>query len=318
MLESRLVWPKPPETARIRYVGALSTETDLKRGVSWSEGFGQLIFGKKRIGVMLAPYAVAIDENDRLFVSDATAAVVHMFDLNTRRYKQFADIKGEEKLRKPVGIAIAGKRVYVVDSALHKVCAFNKDGKFIFSFGEERLKRPCGIAYLEAEGKTYVADAAKHVVDIFAKDGEFMYQIGSRGLQAGMFNFPTHLWIDRQGYLYVSDTLNYRIQVFTKEGKFVRMFGSQGDRPGNFAHPCGVATDSYGRIYVTDRQFENAQIFDGEGRILMAFGEEGRESGQFWLPAGICIDNRNRIYIADSFNKRVQIFELLEKANNEE
>jgi DNA-binding beta-propeller fold protein YncE len=206
MLESRLVWPKPPETARIRYVGALSTETDLKRGVSWSEGLGQLIFGKKRIGVMLAPYAVAIDENDRLFVSDATAAVVHMFDLDTRRYKQFADIEGEEKLRKPVGIAIAGKRVYVVDSALHKVCAFNKDGKFIFSFGEERLKRPCGIAYLEAEGKTYVADAAKHVVDIFAKDGEFMYQIGSRGLQAGMFNFPTHLWIDRQGYLYVSDT----------------------------------------------------------------------------------------------------------------
>jgi DNA-binding beta-propeller fold protein YncE len=307
-----LVWPQPPETPRIRYLGALSTETDLKRQVSWTEGLGDLLFGKKKIGALVAPYAVAVDPSGRLFVTDAAGAVVHVFDLNTRAYRQFAGLSNQEKLRKPVGLAIVDNRIYVVDSALRKVCVFDKNGQFIFSFGSERLTRPSGIAYRKDDQTVYVVDTGRHAIDVFATGGKFVRQIGARGLAPGMFNFPTHLWFDRGGNLYVSDTLNYRIQVFTRDGNFLTTFGQQGDRPGNFAHPCGVATDTFGNIYVTDRQFENVQIFDPQGHILMAFGEEGTRPGQFWLPAGIFIDDRNRIYVADSFNKRIQIFELLE------
>jgi DNA-binding beta-propeller fold protein YncE len=307
-----LVWPKPPETPRIRYLGAISTEADLKREVPWTEGLGNLIFGRKKIGVLVAPYAVAVDQAGRLLVTDTAGAVVHVFDFRTRRYEQFANLNGQEKLRKPVGLTIVDNRIYVVDSVLRKVCVFDKDGRFIFSFGSDRLTRPSGIAYCKDNGTVYVADTARHTIDVFTRDGKFVRQIGSRGLAPGTFNFPTHLWVDGHGNLYVSDTLNYRIQVFTADGNFLTMFGRQGDRPGNFAHPCGIATDTFGNIYVTDRQFENVQIFDPQGHILMAFGEEGTRPGQFWLPAGIFIDGRNRIYVADSFNKRVQIFELLE------
>lgn len=312
--EAPLVWPKPPEKPRIRYVGTLSTEADLKKEVSWVQSLGEILFGKKKTGVLVGPYAVAIDRDDRLFVTDAPAAVVHAFDLSTREYKQFANLADGEKLLKPVGLTIVDNQIYVVDSVLHKVCVFDRNGKFLFSFGQERLKRPSGIAYWAAEQRIYVADTAGHVISVFDKDGKFIYEIGSRGLKPGMFNFPTHLWIDNSGRLYVSDTLNYRVQIFTSEGKFLKMFGQQGDRPGNFAHPCGIATDTFGNIYVTDRQFENVQIFDSNGQILMAFGQEGDRLGEFWLPAGIYIDNHDRIYVADSFNKRVQIFELLEEA----
>jgi DNA-binding beta-propeller fold protein YncE len=307
-----LAWPEPPETPRIRYLGAISTEEDLKKKVSWAEGLGELLFGKKKVGVLLAPYAVAVDRDGRLFVADAAGAVVHVFDLGTRRYKQFADMADQERLSKPVGLTIADNWIYVVDSALRKVCVFDKNGQFIFSFGSERFTRPSGIAYRRDDETVYVTDAARHAIDVFTKGGKFIQQIGSRGLSPGMFNFPTHVWIDGRGNLYVSDTLNYRIQVFTRDRQFLTTFGRQGDRPGNFAHPCGVATDASGNIYVTDRQFENVQIFDPQGHILMAFGQEGTQAGQFWLPAGIFIDERNRIYVADSFNKRIQIFELLE------
>jgi DNA-binding beta-propeller fold protein YncE len=307
-----LVWPKPPEKPRIRYLGAISTEADLKRHVPWTEGLGNLLFGRKKIGVLVSPYAVAVDQAGRLFVTDTAAAVVHVFDLRMRRYKQFADLAGQEKLRKPVGLALAGNRIYVVDSVLRKVCVFDRDGRFIFSFGSDRLGRPSGIACRQDNGTVYVADTARHTIDVFTRDGKFVRQIGSRGVMPGTFNFPTHLWLDARGNLYVSDTLNYRIQVFSPDGNFLMTFGRQGDRPGNFAHPCGVATDTFGNIYVTDRQFENVQIFDAQGHVLMAFGEEGTQPGQFWLPAGIFIDSRNRIYVADSFNKRVQVFELLE------
>lgn len=306
------VWPEPPEAPRIRYVGAVSTEADLKRETTWMEGLGDLLFGKKDIGVLVAPYALAVDQSGRLFVADAGGAVVHLFDLTTRAYKQFGDLNNQQKLSKPVGLAIVGNRIYVADSSLHKICIFDKEGRFVSSFGGERLVRPSGIAYRADDQTIYVADTARHAIDVFTTGGKFIRQIGSRGVAPGMFNFPTHVWFDARGNLYVSDTLNYRIQVFTRDGGFLTTFGRQGDRPGNFAHPCGVATDTFGNIYVTDRQFENVQIFDPQGHILMAFGEEGTQPGQFWLPAGIFIDDHNRIYVADSFNKRIQIFELLE------
>jgi len=309
--EVLLVWPQPPEKPRIRYVGTISTEADLEKQVSWTEGLGELLFGKEKIGVLVAPYAVTVDQYGRLFAVDTTGGVVHVFDLNTRAYKQFANIDEQKKLLKPVGLTIVDDWIYVVDSALREVCVFDGKGKFRGRFGSERLVRPSGIAYYAEQDELYVSDTGGHVVNVFNKSGDYIKTIGSRGIGPGQFNFPTHLWVDKSGRLYVSDTLNYRIQIFSSQGEFLNMFGEHGDRPGNFAHPCGIATDSFGNIYVTDRQFENVQIFDQQGRILMAFGEEGKEAGQFWLPGGIFIDRRNRIYVADTFNKRIQIFELM-------
>lgn len=308
----QLAWPAPPEKARIIYLGVISTEADLKPKTSWTQGLGELLFGKSKIGVLVAPSDVAIDQSDRMFVTDSAVAVVHVFDLNRRTYKQFSGLAGHEQLLKPVGLTLVDDRIYVVDSVLRKVCIFDKNGKYIFSFGDERFVRPSGIAYSQQDEIVYVADTAGHTIYVFTKGGKFIQQIGSRGLGGGMFNFPTHLWVDKDGKLYVSDTLNYRIQVFSRQHRLLTTFGRQGDRPGNFAHPSGIATDSYGNIYVVDRQFENVQVFDQNGRILLAFGQEGTQSGQFWLPAGIFIDHRNRIYVADSFNKRIQVFELVE------
>jgi DNA-binding beta-propeller fold protein YncE len=308
----QLAWPAPPEKPRIIYLGAISTEADLKAKTSLADGLGELLFGKSKIGVLVAPSDVAIDERDRLFVTDSAGAAVHIFDLNRRTYKQFSALVDKKKLLKPVALTIVGNRIYVVDSILREVCVFDNDGKFIFSFGRSHFTRPSGIAYSQGDEIVYVTDTAEHTIEAFTIGGKFIEQIGSRGMGAEKFNYPTHLWVDKSGRLYISDTLNYRIQVFSRDHRFLQMFGRQGDRPGNFAHPCGIATDAFGNIYVIDRQFENVQLFDQQGQILLAFGEEGTHAGQFWLPAGIFIDHRNRIYVADSFNKRIQVFELLE------
>jgi DNA-binding beta-propeller fold protein YncE len=307
------MWPEPPERPRIVYLGAVSTETDMKKRSSALEGFGELLFGKKRVGVLVSPYAVAVDATGIMYVADSGGAVVHAFDLRTRDYHQFSSLGKDLKLQKPIGLAVLGDRVYVADSGLRQVCVFKKDGEFLFVFGRDRFARPAGIACRFPQGTIYVADAGNHAIEVFDRNGGFLRRIGSRGTGSSQFNFPTHLCVARAGQLYVSDTLNYRIQVFGPDDQFLRMFGQQGDRPGNFAHPCGVASDSLGNVYVTDRQFENIQIFDSQGQILMALGQEGTAPGEFWLPAGICTDFHNRIYVADSFNKRIQIFELLEE-----
>jgi hypothetical protein len=316
-LETPVVWPKPPEQPRIIFVGEISTEVDLKRAVSWTEGLGELIFGKKDIGVLVGPYAVVIDEEDRVFVADSASGMIQVFDLVQRRYDQFSSLSGNDRLLMPVALTLIDDLLYVVDSRLARVCVFDKSGTFQFSFGFGHFDRPAGIAYWPEAEKIFVTDAGQHVIKVFDKSGRFKRTFGGRGIEPGRFNFPTHICADRSGQLYVSDTLNYRVQILRSDGGFVGMFGSHGDRPGYFAHPCGIAVDRSGHIYVTDRQFENIQVFDSEGNILMAWGEEGRLPGQFWLPAGLFIDKRDRIYVADSFNKRIQVFEFLEVNENE-
>jgi DNA-binding beta-propeller fold protein YncE len=309
-----LVWPEPPEQPRITYLGAVSTESDMEKRGSFLDGVGVLLFGPRPVGILVSPYAVAVDPTGIMYVADAGGAVVHAFDLRTRDYRQFSDLDQETKLRKPVALVTSTERLYVVDSALRRVCVFRRNGDFLFAFGQDRLTRPAGIACRHSQGTIYVADAGRHTICVFDHEGQPLKEIGMRGTGPGQFNFPTHLCVDEEGKLYVSDTLNFRIQVFDPGDRFVRMFGQQGDRPGNFAHPCGIATDQAGNVYVTDRQFENVQIFDAQGRILMALGQEGSGPGEFWLPAGIFIDGHGRIYVADSFNKRIQIFELVKEA----
>lgn len=311
------MWPEPPEQPRILYLGSLTGEADMEGRRSWLERLGSLVFGGRPLGVMLSPYAVAVDPGGAMFVADSGGSVIHVFHLRTRAYRQFSALADDVQLHRPVGLAVSGDHLYVVDSTLRQVCVFRKDGTFVVAFGRGRLQRPAGIACGPSNGWIYVSDAAAHTIHVFDRKGAFLHNIGTRGIGPAQFNFPTHLSVDRVGQLYVSDTLNYRIQVLDADGRFLRMFGRQGDRPGNFAHPSGVAVDNRGNIYVCDRQFENVQIFSPQGDILMAFGQEGTEPGQFWLPAGMFVDEDNRIYVADSYNKRVQVFSLLEGPNGE-
>jgi len=310
--EMPIVWPEPPQEARIKYIGQLSTEDDLKKGVSSIDAFGRFIFGRKDIGVMSSPRGLVLNDDEKLFVADASGSVVHMLDLRARKYKQFSTLAGEEKLLSPIDLAIVDENIYVSDSVLQQICVFGREGGYKFSFGSDILQRPSGIGYNNVNGKLYVSDTKRHVVDVFDKEGNHLSVIGKRGIGNGAFNFPTYLWVDREGKVYVSDTLNYRVQVFDADGKFFMTLGKHGNRPGYFAHPCGIATDSFGNIYVADKQFENIQIFNKQGQLLIAVGGEGHGPGQFWLPAGLFIDQNDRIFVADSFNKRVQVLQLLE------
>ena len=312
-LDQPLVWPEPPDIPRIRYVGQISTEEDLKKEITFGQGLINLFFGRADVAVLIGPYAVIRDADDRLYIADSGSGVIQIFDLAKRQHSYFTDIGSEQTLNTPVALTFVNDSIYVVDSVLKKVCVFSKDGDFKFSFGDDKLKRPTGIAYCPKLQRLYVADTANHVIMVFDRQGAPLQVIGNRGSDPGSFNFPTHLCVDQNDRLYVSDTLNYRIQIFSTDGTFISTFGTHGDRPGTFAHPCGIATDSQGNIYVTDRQFENVQIFNKDGAILIALGEEGSDPGQFWLPGGVFVDENDMIYIADSFNGRVQVFQLIKE-----
>ena len=313
--DREIVWPPPPDRARIAYVGALATDDDLKPSKSLGQRIGETLFGREEARGMAGPAGVCVagaGETGRVFVADPGLPGVHVFDLETRAYEVWAPPEGEAPFRLPIALALdASGRLLVTDSERAAVLAFDAAGAYLGPIAEGVLERPVGIA-VDRSGRILVVDTGRHEVVVLTPEGSEMTRFGGRGSEPGRFNFPTQIAVDDAGRVYVSDSLNFRIQVFDTEFSFVRSVGRQGDLPGYFSQPKGVAVGPRGILHVVDANFEAVQLFDAEGRLLMTFGREGHGPGEFWLPSGMCVDEGGWVWVADTYNRRVQAFRSLD------
>jgi DNA-binding beta-propeller fold protein YncE len=302
------VWPEPPADPRIAYVQSISVPADLGMKISAWSRFGGWLTGKSKAAEKFdKPFGVAVDEAGNLCVTDTSEAVVWFFDRNRHRFCRWEKI---DRLHFVAPVAVAKKltMIFVADSGLGQVLAFNEEGRLLFAI-KEGLSRPVGLAIVD--DKLFVAESQLHCVAVFDLRGKPLFKFGQSGSRPGEFNFPTHVAAGRPGEVLVTDSMNSRLQVFNLEGRLVRVIGEAGDTSGHFSRPKGSATDTGGRIYVVDALFDNLQIFDTEGRFLLDFGQAGSGVGEFWLPNGIAITRLNEIFVADSYNHRIEVFKYV-------
>jgi len=218
---------------------------------------------------------VALDDDNRLFVSDAK--LHHILEFNAK-HEQEATI-GTEVLVRPGGVAIdhENRYLYVVDAGNDVVDVFDAD-KF-------KLLRQIG------------KPSKRH-----------------EQTEPGTFALPEAVAVDGEGNVYVTDTLNNRIQIFDAEGGFISMFGKNGDGPADLERPKGVAIDCDGHVWVVDAAQNRVKVFDRQGRLLIYFGGQGYYPGQFMGPWGIAIDSSNRVIVSETFPGRVQVFRYVTDA----
>jgi len=306
-----LVWPLPPETARVGYLGEIRSGEALRGRKSWLGRLVDRIAGQEPMS-LLKPMSVASNGAGLLVVADPGLATVHFFDLVRRRYDWLAD-EDSSLLAVPVGVALDGQgNTYVTDSARRRVFVFDSRRRLVREIGEGLLERPTGIAIDPSQERLYVVDTVAAAVFTFDLGGEMLSRFGASGSGPGQMNGPTYVAVGPSGDLAISDSLNFRVQTFRPDGTFLRAFGSVGDSAGDFARPKGVAFDSHGRLYVVDGAFDNVQIFDPEGRLLLTLGGSGRDVGRFNLPVGLSLDSNRILWVTDSYNGRIQAFRLLE------
>lgn len=312
--ETRLVWPPAPQTTRIQFVRAITSERDLTTDTTFSENLAAFLTGEKMpSGRIAEPAGIAVsDDGQRLYVSDMMQHAVFRFDFGAKKFTKFGDVGV------PSGIALdAQENLYVVDTASKSIRAFARDGKQVKDFSDPALQRPNGLAIDKARGRVYVvdtggADGKEHNVKIYDLAGKRIGAIGSApGGEFGRFNFPTYVALDADGNVYVSDTLNSRVQKFDPEGNFVTSFGQLGTNWGEFDKPKGVAVDSFGNVYVADSGWSNVQIFNPKGQVLLFFGGRGPIPGMMKNPLALAIDKSNRIYVGDYLNHRIGVYELV-------
>jgi sugar lactone lactonase YvrE len=312
-LEPSMVWPPMPATPRVRYVGTLETDRDLKPPTSFLKALGNVFVGDEPPAPLYGPRAILRSRDGRsVWVADPGGRCLHRFDLSDRTYLKIQQLGGSPLLT-PVGLCLGDDdSFYVCDSergSIHELSIRNGALRRTLRLAED-LDRPVALAYRAERGELYVVDVTTHNVKVLDSSGGLLRIIGRRGTGPGEFNYPCALAADEEGF-WIVDTGNHRIQRLTWDGEPVAAFGRAGDAPGDLALPKGVAVDSDGHVYVVDARFENVQVFDRSGRLLLAFGEEGTGPGAFWLPSGIHIDAADRIWVCDSYNRRIQVFDYL-------
>jgi DNA-binding beta-propeller fold protein YncE len=315
----RLMWPTLPETPRFFYAGQLIGEQNFRAPEDRTSGFlkflrllAGIVIGEKSPVVLQRPQSGVVDEQGRIYVTDASRQAVFVFDERAGELVVWDKAEGLTGFVAPVGVALGPNReILVADAGLGFVARLDERGNALPAVGKGVLKRPTGLAYDPAGRRIYVADTHAHDVKVFDADGKLVTTLGRRGSGDGEFNFPTHLAFAR-GELYVTDTLNNRIQVFSADGTTLRSkFGARGLYVGNMVRPKGVATDSEGNVYVVESYYDHLLVFDKRGDFLMAIGGLGQETGKFYLPAGVWVDSRDRVFVADMFNGRIAVFQFL-------
>jgi DNA-binding beta-propeller fold protein YncE len=304
---SSLVWPTPPERARIKHLLTISSIEDFKTEKGFFSKMLGAIFGEEGSSQWLVqPVGIAVSSDGVIYVADPGAKGIHILNQKEKKYS----FVGETKLGafiSPVGLAFAPDgTLFISDSQRGDILATRDNFDVQFEI-KDRLVRPTGIQIIG--GKLYVTDTEQHKVLIYDLNGTYIGEFGKRGDGNGEFNYPVQL--AGRDTLAVVDALNYRIERFTGQGAFVGAFGSQGNVTGTFASPKAVAFDSDGNLYVTDALMDNFQIFNPVGQLLLVVGKQGARSGEFMSPGGICIDAQDRIYIVDTLNRRIQIFQYL-------
>lgn len=317
--KKELVFPAPPEVARIKYIQSLARESDLEaKSVGLWGKILNAVLGRETVNLSLnRPYGVCADTTS-VYVADSDGGAVVVFNMVSRKMTRIGGTL-EGRLMSPMGVALDGAgRLFVTDSSANTVKVFSVDGKYLYRFGlpgsgAGQLKKPIDIAYDSGLNRLLVSDSGNSRVMVFDASGKYLLQIGKKGVGDGEFSIPVGMAVDPKGRILVSDTILCRVQVFSPEGKFLFKFGEQGDSLGYFARPKGVASDSDGNIYVSDALFNAVQIFNQEGKLLMHFGAEGGEPGAFQLPIGLFVDRQDKVYVADSFNQRVQVFQYLKQ-----
>jgi len=313
----RLVWPPPPLAARIEFVRSVISDEDIGRDTTFSQSLLNFLAGEKPLpNRIVEPMGLTVsDDGERLYVSDFAQLEVFVFDFGK---KTFNKIGQEEKLARPVGIALdSQENLYVVEQEKKGISVFDRLGKKIRFITDPSIERPSGLAIDRERGKIYVVDTGhtkskEHTVKIFDLAGRPLGTIGkSAGNDPGQFLFPTYVALDSSGNVYVTDTLNSRVQMFDPDGKYLKSFGQRGNSWGMFDKPKGVAIDSFGNVYVADSGWSNVQIFNQKGQVLLFFGGRGPIPGLFKNPTAVAIDKSNHIYVADYLNHRVEEYRLI-------
>ena len=173
----------------------------------------------------------------------------------------------------------------------------------VFSFGEQILKKPWGVAVNEQD-EIAVSDVGNHKIHLFKSDGTHIKSFGGKGAQHGEFDWPSGIVFHGANVIVAEQSKNSRVQNLSGQGEYLSHFGGFGSLDHQLNCATGLSIDSDGNIIVADMNNKLIKIFSAGGQLLDKLGTKG----SFTQPCH-CIQHDNYLIVSDRGNHSVKYFD---------
>ena len=282
-----------------------------------TQGNLEVTWGKRGVsdGRFEKPRAVAIDQQDNLYIVDMTARI-QVFD-RTGNFVRSWQIP-EYYRGRPSGLSFnnAGN-LLVADTHYNRMLIYTPDGRWLDkqTIGGEEGHGPGHFGFVtdavqDSQGNYYIAEYGEYDrIQKFDSNGKYLFEWGSHGTEPGEFVRPQNLSVDEKDMIWVADACNHRIQVFDatgSEAKLVKIWGELGSEAGKLSYPYDLVLDGKGHVFIVEYGNHRVQKFTLDGESLGAWGIYGRSEGKLHNPWALTLDRKGRIHVLDSNNHRIQ------------
>jgi DNA-binding beta-propeller fold protein YncE len=212
---------------------------------------------------LISPVGLALGDAGEVYVTDSALAAVFVIRPGA---KEATLLALGARLVQPTGVAYdaARGRLFVVDTASHRVNVFTREGALESSFGQRgsqagEFNFPT-LLWRTREGQLYVTDSLNFRIQSFDEDGRFLAKFGGLGDGTGDLPRQKGVATDRYGHVYVVDSLFHAVQIFDGRGRFLLSLGGMGQERGEFWLPTGLFIGADDRIYVADSYNRRVQV----------------------------------------------------------
>ncbi len=214
------------------------------------------------------------------------ATIVGSGDFKYRIIENWAKLPDGWSFKEVAAVGVDSKdNVYAFGRGEHPIMVFDRDGKFLRSWGEGQYPRAHGV-HMGPDDSIYLTDDGGHFVrKCRLEDGKVLLEIGVPGKPAPYmsgepFHRCTHTALSPKGEIYVSDGYgNARVHKYAPDGKLLMSWGEPGTDPGQFNIVHNICTDADGWVYVADRENHRVQVFDGNGKYEAQWNNLHRPCG---------------------------------------
>ena len=186
-------YPGPPETPKIQYLTAITSEEDI--GVERDRS-REFVTGKTQpIMVIARPWDLDHTPG-KLYVSDKAYRRIVIVDLANKRM-EFVDNGAGGVLINPGGIFVdVAEYKYIADRDLGQILVFDQTDTFVRVYEAGPEFQPTDVVVFR--DRVYAVDVSSETITIFDRSsGDVIERIGGQGEAEGTFRFPTHLTVER-------------------------------------------------------------------------------------------------------------------------
>ena len=161
-----------PEGVDVDGEGRIIVSDTYNHRIQVFENDGSFIrsFGSKGSsqGQFYYPCGVVVDGDGNIVVSDFANNRIQVIDIEGNLIRCFGTRGlGDSQLRSPESVDVDGEgRIVVCEQGNRRVSVFEKDGTFLFSFGQDQMKKPRGIV-VDSFGSIIVSDFDKNSIQFW-------------------------------------------------------------------------------------------------------------------------------------------------------